>query len=103
MAFGFPAYHTERYSRANPIPDIRNAVRETLGALSWSLRDETHDRIIASTGTGMRSWGERVFIDFLPDNAISVTSRCRAPTQCVDWGKNRANIRQFMAELEKHT
>ena len=103
MAFGFPAYHTECYSLTNPIPDIRNAVRETLGALLWSIRDEAQDQIIASTGTGIRSWGERVFIDFLPDNAISVTSRCCMPTQCVDWGKNRTNIRKFMAELERHT
>ena len=102
MAFGFPAYHTEYYSRADPVPDIRNAVRETLDALSWSLRDETHDRIIASTSMDLRSLGERVFIDFLPDNSISVTSRCCMPTQCVNWGKNRTNIRRFMAELEKH-
>ena len=36
MAFGFPAYHTERYSTdTSKSADLRVAVRETLTALSW--------------------------------------------------------------------
>ena len=103
MAFGFPAHHTERYSSSTPeTADLRKAVGETLNVLSWSLKEETHDRIIASTGLNVRSWGERVQINFSPDNSISVTSKCALPTQCLDWGKNKANVMKFMAEIREH-
>ncbi len=103
MAFGFPAYHTECYSTdTSKSTDLRVAVRETLTALSWSVREESHDRIIASTSMSSRSWGEKVLIIFLPDKSISVTSKCSLPTQCFDWGKNKANVGQFIAEIRKH-
>lgn len=103
MAFGFPAYHTERYSAdAGKSADLRFAVRETLNELSWPLREEASDQIIASTSVNIRSWGEKVLIRFLPDNSISVTSKCALPTQCFDWGKNNANVGRFMAAIRKH-
>lgn len=102
MAFGFPAYHTERYSAGATTPDLRKAARETLAALSWSLREETHDEIIGSTGINIRSWGEKVLIHISPDNSITVTSKCALVTQCLDWGKNKANVDKFMAEFRKH-
>ena len=100
MAFGFPAYHTERYSAAvgNPA-DLRTAVRATLNALSWSVIEERSDQIVAGTSMNMRSWGEKVLVNFLPDSAISVTSKCALVTQCFDWGKNKANVNRFMAEI----
>jgi len=103
MAFGFPAYHTERYSTdTRKSADLRVAVRETLTALSWSVREESHDRVIASTSMNIRSWGEKLLISFLPDNSVSVISKCALPTQCLDWGKNKANVGLFMAEIRKH-
>jgi len=103
MAFGFPAYHTERYSPGTTnSADLRIAVRETLTALSWSVREESHDQLIASTSMNIRSWGEKVLISFLPDKSISVTSKCSLPTQCFDWGKNKANLERFMTEIRKH-
>jgi len=103
MAFGFPAYHTERYSTdTSKSADLRVAVRETLTALSWSVREESHDRIIASTSMNIRSWGEKLLISFLPDKSVSVTSKCALPTQCLDWGKNKANVGRFMAGIRKH-
>ncbi|MDX2260091.1 MAG: hypothetical protein SFU84_00160 [Gemmatimonadales bacterium] len=103
MAFGFPAYHTERYS-AGPgnSPDVRAAVRATLSALSWWIREERSEHITASTGLNMRSWGEKILISFLPDGSISVTSKCAWPTQCLDWGKNKANVGKFVAEIRNH-
>lgn len=103
MAFGFPAYHTERYSAGTgKSADLRVAVRATLNALSWSIREEASDRVVASTSVNIRSWGEKVLISFLPDNSISVTSKCALPTQCLDWGKNKANVGRFMAEIRNH-
>ena len=102
MTFGFPAYHTEQYSIGTTVPDLPSVVRETFGALSWAVREETPDGIVGSTSMNLRSWGEKVLIDFLPDNSISITSKCALPTQCMDWGKNKKNVGRFIAELKKH-
>jgi hypothetical protein len=103
MAFGFPAYYTERYSAAaDKSADLSVAVRAALNALSWSIREEASDQIVASTGVNIRSWGEKMFVRFLPDRSISVTSKCALPTQCIDWGKNKANVRKFLDEIRKH-
>jgi hypothetical protein len=103
MSFGFTAYHTERCSPdTTRSADLRVAVRATLAALSWSVREESHDQIAASTSMNFRSWGEKVLISFLPDKSISVTSKCSLPTQCFDWGKNKANLARFMKEIRKH-
>ena len=103
MTVGFPAYHTERYSvGAGKSADLRVAVRATLKALSWSIREEASETIIASTSVNFRSWGEKVLISFLPDNSISVTSKCALPTQFLDWGKHEANVGRFMAEIRNH-
>ena len=101
MAFGFPAFHTEHYVARFANPDLRRAARETLAALSWSLREETYDSIVGSTSINLLSWGEKVFITFLPGNAISVTSKCAMPTQCIDWGKNRSNVVKFLTEFSR--
>lgn len=103
MSFGFPAYHTEHYSTGTAkSAALRGAVKETLNAVSWSVREEANERILASTSMNIRSWGEKILIDFLPDNSISVTSKCALPTQCFDWGKNKTNVVKFMVEFKKH-
>jgi hypothetical protein len=103
MAFGFPAYHTEHYSTEPDMSvDLRVVARSALIAISWSIGAESNSQIVASTSVNLRSWGEEVLISFLPDNSISVTSKCSWPTQCFDWGKNKANVEKFMAEIKKH-
>ena len=102
MAFGFPAYHTESYSAGGSLTELHAAAKKALDSLFWSIREETTERIIASTSISFRSWGEKVIINCLPDNTISVTSTCALRTQCLDWGKNEANVRKFMAERMKH-
>jgi hypothetical protein len=103
MAFGFPAYHTEHYSAdAGMSADLNVVARSALKAMSWSIRTESDGQIVASTSVNLRSWAEEVLISFLPDNSISVTSKCSWPTQCFDWGKNKANVEKFMAEIKRH-
>ena len=103
MAFGFPAYHTEHYSAGAGIStDLRGAVKSALTEISWSIREEASDQIIASTDISLMSWGEKVLINFLPDNSIFVISKCSYPLQCVDWGKNKINVEKFMAKIKKH-
>ena len=99
MAFGFPAYHTERYPPAASPDAALDAVRDALNALGWSIHDERSDRIVASTCMNLRSWGEKILISLREDNSISVTSKCALPTQCLDWGKNKDNVTQFMMKM----
>ncbi len=102
MAFGFPAYHTNQYSTGTAkSDDLRIAVKETFNTLSWKVKEESQDLIIASVSYNFRSWGEKVLINFLPNNSISITSKCVLPTQCFDWGKNKANVAMFMVEFRE--
>ena len=103
MTFGFPAYYTEQYSaETDNSADLRAAVKGSLNALSWFIREEKNDQIIAATGVNIWSWGEKILIDFLSDNSILITSKCALPVQCLDWGKNKANVGRFMAEIRKY-
>ena len=99
MAFGFPAYHTEYIMPPNADYDVRILVRQTLEVLNWRVREEAHDYVVASTNVSLLSWGERIIVEFHPDNSCSVTSKCSLPTQCFDWGKNASNVRKFMLQL----
>jgi len=103
MAFGIPAYHTEHYSvGAGASADLRVAIRAAIKALSWSIKEEVSDKIIASTNFNLRGTWEKVSISFLTDYSISVTSKCSWPTQCIDWGKNKANVEKLIGEIKKH-
>jgi hypothetical protein len=99
MTFGFPAYHTQHFTPPNPNYDVRILVRQTLDVLNWRLREDTHGYVVASTGVNLLSWGERIIVEFHPDNSCSVTSKCSLPTQCFDWGKNASNVRKFMSHM----
>jgi hypothetical protein len=100
MAFGFPAYHTDGFTASDAV-DLRAAILESIESLDWTVRADAGDRITASTGMGIRSFGEKITIAFLGENRISITSRCALVTQCLDWGKNKANVGRLLSELGK--
>jgi len=102
MAFGFPAYHTEDIHLRVTDEEIIEVVKKVLQNLSWSIREETSNYILASTSMNLRSWGEKLHINFFSGGLISVTSKCAFPIQCFDWGKNKTNINRFMTELKKN-
>jgi hypothetical protein len=99
MAFGFPAYHTEELS-GTPDAPFREAVLNAVRALGWSPQKKSEDAITASTSINIWSWGEKVTVEFHREGA-TVTSRCAMFTQCVDWGRNKSNVRKFLAEIRK--
>jgi hypothetical protein len=101
MAFGFPAYHTERYTLPDSQLDWHELVVEAILALRWSITAESEKCIRASTSVNLWSWGERVSITFGPRGTVLVTSKCALPTQCLDWGKNRSNVTAFLKRLKK--
>lgn len=102
MAFGFPAYHAERLRGVKVrTGDLHAAVKESLAALAWKIREQSQNRIVAATSTNLRSWGEVIEITFPAGDSLLVISRCRLPTQCFDWGKNKANVRRFEQEIRR--
>jgi len=98
MALGFPAYHTRRIPTA--FADPRVAVRRALGSLGWTIRSECSDAILAATSVNLSSWGERIHIQFGSSGELVMTSKCSLPTQCIDWGKNKRNVRRFIEALQ---
>ncbi len=101
MAFGFPAYHTKRYTFSDPRRNPREQVVEATAALGWSIKSESENVIRVAVGFNLWSSGERVTIVFDTPNAVTVTSKCLMPTQCFDWGKNKSNVQALLARLEK--
>ena len=102
MALAFPAYHTELFSSGIAATELHRNVRECLVALSWTIEEEKDDGFVAVTDINLRSFGERVSINLLPDNFIQITSKCVLMTQCFDWGKNKENVTKFIAEFTRH-
>ncbi len=61
--------------------------------------DPEAGQIKATTGMGLRSWGEHITISVSIDGRANIKSSCRG-IQLVDYGKNKANINAFFAALE---
>lgn len=102
MTFGFPAYHTERLLVPTDTPDqLHASVKDTLQSLGWSIESYYAPRLIVKSSISLSSWGERIEIDFLADQRLVITSKCVMPTQCFDWGRNRANVMRFVGELQR--
>lgn len=96
MAFGFPAYHMEQLDRACDLDTVRQAILSR----GWTIQSETEKEIRASTGLNFWSWGEKVVIERF-DDGIVVTSSCALVTQCIDWGKNKSNVKKLIDEIKR--
>ena len=101
MAFAFPAYHTETYRAVVDRSVLRVAAKRAFAALSWPVREETFDKVIATRGSFWSS-GEIVCVCFGSDNSYSVTSKCIIPFQFNDWGRNRKNVKEFAETLKQY-
>lgn len=55
-------------------------------------------QIKATTGMGLRSWGEKITISVSADGRADITSSCRG-IQLIDYGKNKANVNAFLSAL----
>ena len=100
MAFGFPPFYADRISFDTPVNSVlRESVRETIKGLGFALFEESKDQIVASAGMSVKSWGEKVHVNFLSDNSISVTSKSKFAL--VDWGKNKNNVERIRAKVVK--
>lgn len=99
MAFGFPARHREDIDIVVPgVPalDVAVGACERLG---WSVASRTDNELEARVGANLLSWGERLIVREVSPGSLSIESRCRLPTQCLDWGKNKKNVVEYLREL----
>ncbi len=102
MAFGFPAHYSKHHHPGVHDPEyLREGLIRTIGKLGWDLKKEGGDKLIATCGVELWSWGEVVRIDIQEDLSLSVTSKCAFPLQCLDHGKNEENVEFFLVELNK--
>lgn len=101
MVFAFPAYHMEKYvaqtADANLVPLAQSAAQY----LGWIPHAQTRDSVAYSTRRRLLGRAERVLVKFEGEGrALVITSRCLLPTQCLDWGKNRRNVEDFLKVLQ---
>ncbi|HEX8289643.1 MAG TPA: hypothetical protein VF556_16790 [Pyrinomonadaceae bacterium] len=103
MAFGFPAYAIDNQNLNVDSATLRSAVRDAFSALGWSYETIDSNTFIARIPFSFFSWGERLTISFTEDGAIEAKSEGILATQCIDWGKNKRNIKMFFSQLAQTT
>src|SRR5262245_32506076 len=103
MAFGFPAYHEETIRLPRPLTQqllvdacamarfaVMGPAKEGPLGLEWRL----------SSDMSLASWGEKIVVIATGPDTAFVRSQCALPTQCIDWGRNRKNVRRLIEALE---
>ena len=96
MAFGFPASYETEIEATGARQVIRDAVSRTFNLLSWKYAaDETANLFVARVPFSFSGYGEEFAVSFADETTIRIRSRCK-PMQLFDWGKNKANIDQFL-------
>jgi hypothetical protein len=102
MAFGFPAYHEEIVTGPAAVTHdhvVHACQVNGFGPVAW-VNDAIGGAWRVWTGTTFwSSWGEEVVLRPLAANVVRLRSQCVHPLQCVDFGKNAANVKKIAAAL----
>ncbi|MFH2096219.1 MAG: hypothetical protein ABIJ16_10980 [Bacteroidota bacterium] len=101
MSFEFPAYHKETRKYAADRKQLYTIAEQTLNQLGRTAAKVSESVIRSSTSMGLASWGEDVEI-ITGDGEIIMKSSCTLPTQCIDRGKNKKNVRKFFSAFEQN-
>ena len=79
----------------------RAKIKEAFREFGWRIVRDQPDSMMARTKFSWRSWGEVVSLQFR-DGGAEVKSECSLPSQAVDYGKNRINVRSLVEALKKN-
>lgn len=85
-----------------PVLDVfaRMSREPYIGKMKVDFVDQSHYRILCSTGANMMTWGEQITISFFdPQDGgtrIIAESKPKLPTTLVDWGHNQENVMNVM-------
>lgn len=63
--------------------------------------DEKSGVIHAKSKLNIWSWTEDIIVTIEEDGQLNIKSECYLPTQILDWGKNKRNVRKFFSHLDK--
>lgn len=55
--------------------------------------------IQAKTKISLWSWSENIEVRIQDDGHVKVKSECSLPSQFIDWGKNKRNVKQIFESL----
>jgi hypothetical protein len=100
MVLGFPAY-AEGHKAFDCPPDwLFRAARVVTKLFGWRT-DKSYQGFAVRVPWSFWSWGERFLIHVSARSTIEVRSECLLPTQCIDWGKNRANVERFLGAVRR--
>ncbi len=76
-------------------------MKSVLQNAGWSYQMPSDDEFVAQTPNSGWSWGEQVSVRMFPDGKIQVSSKCHGyRPQIIDFGKNKANVESFFAEVQ---
>ena len=100
MAFGFPAHHVEVADLEVDRVTAREAICEAFLELEWKYEVIDVDNYRGWVRISGESWGEKVEVSIIDGDVLKVTSACRLITQCLDYGKNRRNVSNFLRTFE---
>lgn len=103
MSIGLPAQYLTIVRHGAELHAVRAAVYAALEDLGWRSRQIDNDRLGATVGPSLASWGERVEVSLATPGVLSVRSRGLNPLQIFDWGKNAKNVRAFIDVFEART
>jgi hypothetical protein len=81
--------------------DIVRASQDVAAQSGFKVQEADPDAgsIKARAGFSFRSWGENISIHVDDAGTVQVTSQCWMPTQFVDYGKNKSNVKRLLAGL----
>ena len=78
-------------------------MKSVLQNAGWSYQMPSDDEFVARVPMTGWSWGEEFSARIFPDGKIQVVSKCHGyRPQIIDFGKNRANVELFFAQIQ-HT
>lgn len=90
----------EEFVRFESVSAPREKIREAFREFGWTIDGEASDGMIGRTKLNWRSWGEIVSLEFRECGA-EVRSECAFPSQAIDWGRNRMNVRKLIEVLKR--
>ena len=96
---GFPAQYQAVYQCSLGPSAAARLVADVFQNLGWKYGITDEGGFKGSVPVSGFSWGERVAVDIDQTGAIRIDSRCS--WQIIDWGKNKANVKKFIAHLEQ--
>lgn len=103
MAFGFPPRFTESRTFYLPQDELITAVKSTFEKLGWGYTVPSANEFYTHISMSGWSWGEDLTAKLLLNGTVQVESKCHGyRPQIIDFGKNRANVERFFAQLQ-HT